>query len=169
MKKLVSLMLILCMVCMLNPAMADSGAAGVWYADYYGAVMILTLNDDGTSSMTVSGNQMGVGTWVENDGKIEITMTDMTGEASTQVATLSDGVLTLADGNMSVNFSQEPIESWMPAAVRMLIRFSFFALRSWKGCSHNAVTVSNTATMTIKIVAYKKIYRLLLMSFFIGR
>ena len=117
MKKLIFLMLILCMACMLISAMADSDAAGVWYADYYGAVMILSLNDDGTSSMTVSGNQTGVGTWIENDGKIEITMTDMTGEASTQVATLADGVLTLADENMSVDFTQEPIEAWMPAAV----------------------------------------------------
>ena len=117
MKKLISLMLILCMACMLVPAMAEGDAAGIWYADYYGTVMILTLGEDGTSSMTVSGNQMGTGTWAENDGKIEITMTDMTGEASTQVTTLADGVLTLADDGMSVDFTQEPIGTWMPAAV----------------------------------------------------
>jgi hypothetical protein len=117
MKKLISLMLILCMACMLIPAMADGGAAGVWYGDYFGAVMVLTLGEDGTSSMEVSGNQLASGTWAEKDGNIEITMTDMSGEASTQVATLADGVLTLADESMSVDFTQEPIESWAPAEV----------------------------------------------------
>ena len=117
MKKLISLMLILCMACMLIPAMADGSAAGVWYGDYHGAVMVLTLNEDGTSSMTVSGNQMAAGTWTENDGKIEITMAGAVGEPSTQAATLADGVLTLADETMSVDFTQEPIEAWMPAEV----------------------------------------------------
>ena len=62
MKKLISLILILCMACILVPATAEDGAAGEWYADYHGTVMILALNADGTSSMTVSGNQMGEGT-----------------------------------------------------------------------------------------------------------
>ena len=88
MKKLISLMLILCMACMLIPAMADGSAAGVWYGDYHGAVMVLTLNEDGTSSMTVSGNQMAAGTWTENDGKIEITMAGAVGEPSTQAEAL---------------------------------------------------------------------------------
>ena len=117
MKKLISLMLILCMTCMLIPAMAD-GAAGVWYGDYFGTVMMLTLGEDGTSSLAVSGNEMAAGTWAEKDGKIEITMKDASGEESTQTATLADGVLTLADGSMSVEFTQTPIEAWTPGEVK---------------------------------------------------
>jgi hypothetical protein len=118
MKKLISLMLILCMACMLIPAMAADGAAGVWYANYYGAVMVLTLGEDGTASMTVSGNQMAAGTWAEKDGKIEITMKDVNDEESTQTAALADGVLTIADGSDSVSFTQEPIEDWTPGEVK---------------------------------------------------
>ena len=117
MKKLISLILILCMACMLVPAMAD-GAAGVWYGDYFGTVMMLTLGEDGNSSLAVSGNQMAEGTWTEKDGKIEITMKDASGEESTQTATLADGVLTLADGSMSVEFTQTPIEVWAPGEVK---------------------------------------------------
>ncbi len=118
MKKLISLLLILCMACMLIPAMAEESPAGVWYADYSGAVMILTLGEDGSASMEVSGTQMGSGTWAIVDGKIEITMTDMTGEPSTQVATLADGVLTMGDDTMTVDFTREPIEVWAPAEVK---------------------------------------------------
>ncbi len=117
MKKLISLVLILCMACMLVPAMADDGAAGLWYAEYSGAVMVLSLGEDGTSYMEVAGNRMAEGTWAEKDGKIEITMTDPSGEASTQVATLTDGVLTMGDENMTFNFTKEPIEVWTPAEV----------------------------------------------------
>ena len=119
MKKLISLMLILCMACMLIPAMAEEESpAGVWYGDYSGAVMILTLGEDGSASMEVSGNVMGTGTWAVVDGKIEITMNDMSGEPSTVVATLADGVLTMADDTMSVDFTREPIEAWAPAEVK---------------------------------------------------
>ena len=118
MKKLISLLLILCMACMLIPAMAEESPAGVWYADYSGAVMILTLGEDGSASMEVSGTQMGSGTWAIVDGKIEITMTDMSGEPSTQVATLADGVLTMGDDTMTVDFTREPIEVWAPAEVK---------------------------------------------------
>ena len=117
MKKLVSLMLILCMACMLIPATADESAAGVWYADYFGAVMIMTLGEDGSASMEISGNQMGSGNWTVQDGQIAITMAGPDGEESTQMATLADGVLTLADGSMSVDFTQEAIEVWTPAEV----------------------------------------------------
>ena len=117
MKKLISLVLILCMACMLVPAMADDGAAGLWYAESSGAVMVLSLGEDGTSYMEVAGNRMAEGTWAEKDGKIEITMTDPSGEASTQVATLADGVLTMGDENMTFNFTKEPIEVWTPAEV----------------------------------------------------
>ena len=117
MKKLISLMLILCMACMLVPAMADSGFVGVWYGEYSGTVMVIGLNEDGTCYVEVGGNRMSEGTWVENDGKAEITMGDPTGGASTQVATLADGVMTLEDANMSVSFTQEPIEQWQPAEV----------------------------------------------------
>lgn len=116
MKKLISLILALCVALTMASALAD-GAAGVWYGDYHGAVMTLTLAEDGTCSMEVSGFQMGAGTWAEKDGAVEITMTDMTGGASTLIATLADGVLTLADEDMSVDFTQEAPEIWAPADV----------------------------------------------------
>ena len=81
MKKLISLILTVCMACMLIPAMAESAsAAGVWYlqemtnngvtmaAGDTGIVWTLTLGEDGTavSAMTMMGEtQEQSGTWTQ--------------------------------------------------------------------------------------------------------
>ena len=62
MKKLISLLLILCMACMLIPAVAEDSAAGTWYMaemtqgemtfapSQLGMTWSLTLAEDGTAS-----------------------------------------------------------------------------------------------------------------------
>ena len=53
MKKLFSLILALCMACMMIPAVAEEGVAGEWYASLGGMTMVLNLAEDGTAEMTM--------------------------------------------------------------------------------------------------------------------
>ena len=46
MKKLFSLILAVCMACMMIPAVAEEGVAGEWYASLGGMTMVLNLGDD---------------------------------------------------------------------------------------------------------------------------
>lgn len=129
MKKLISLILAVCMACMLIPAMAESAsAAGVWYlqemtnngvtmaAGDTGIVWTLTLGEDGTavSAMTMMGEtQEQSGTWTQEGDKVTITIED-----SPVDGTLADGKLTLAMGDQAAVFGPDaPEASTKPAAV----------------------------------------------------
>ena len=129
MKKLISLILTVCMACMLIPAMAESAsAAGVWYlqemtnngvtmaAGDTGIVWTLTLGEDGTavSAMTMMGEtQEQSGTWTQDGDKVTVTIED-----SPVDGTLADGKLTLAMGDQAAVFGPDaPEASTKPAAV----------------------------------------------------
>lgn len=127
MKKMISLILILCMACLLVPAMAD-GAAGTWYltemtangvtvnpADM-GMVWTLVLNEDGSAlnTMEMMGEtQNADGTWVLNGDTVTITIDDQP-----QEAVLADGKLTMTVSDQVAVFTQEaPVASARPVAV----------------------------------------------------
>ncbi len=127
MKKLFSLILALCLVCMLIPAMAEESAAGTWYitrmntngaevnpADM-GMAWTMVLNEDGTftSVMEMMGqSQETAGTWTQEDGKV-----DITAEGSTQSMIFADGTLTMDMGEQgNAVFSQEAPQATAKAA-----------------------------------------------------
>ncbi len=111
MKKLISLVLILCMTCMLIPAVAEESITGVWYGRFMGLEMILTLNEDGTASMNMP--DMGMeqsGSWALDGENLAVTMVN-DGEESTEHGTFVDGKLTLMNGEMPIEFGREPVEA----------------------------------------------------------
>ena len=112
MKKIFSLVLALCLACMLIPAMAEEEVTGEWYGDFMGVTCSLVLNEDGTFGLDVAGNATS-GTWVVEDGALAFTGDDFTGTAA-----VADGVLTLTDGavGMSITFGREkPEAAYTPA------------------------------------------------------
>ena len=85
MKKLISLILILCMACMLIPAVADEAVTGEWYLksmkmgeqEYDAAAMgvniVMTLSEDGSLSMTMPDSpEPATGTWTLDGDQITI-------------------------------------------------------------------------------------------------
>jgi len=127
MKKLISLILVLCMACMLIPAMAESAAAtGIWYAKTMkmgdmemdmasiGMAITVELNEDGTATMTASGQEPTPGTWtLEGD---QITLID---ETNTMTGTVTADTLTLElDGQTMILTREEPAAAIEPAAVK---------------------------------------------------
>lgn len=59
MKKIVSLLLALCLVCLSVAVLAEAGdLVGVWYGTLYGMPIQLVLNEDGSYVMTAAGNDM---------------------------------------------------------------------------------------------------------------
>lgn len=109
MKKLISLVLTLCMACMLVPAMADDSAAGTWYLSemvtngatvspsMIGMSWSVVLSDDGTANsvMEMAGEkEEQAGTWTQEDSTVTITID---GQAAS--FELADGTLTLDQGD----------------------------------------------------------------------
>ena len=108
MKKLISLLLILCMACMLVPAVAEDSAAGTWYMaemtqgemtfapSQLGMTWSLTLAEDGTASsvMEMMGEkEESTGTWTQDGDSVTITIDDQPA-----VFAFADGKLTLDQG-----------------------------------------------------------------------
>ncbi len=59
MKKIVSLLLVLCLACLSVAVLAEEGDLfGVWYGSLYGMPAQLTLNEDGSYVMSFAGNDM---------------------------------------------------------------------------------------------------------------
>ena len=114
MKKLISLVLILCMACMLISAMADDDITGEWYGSFYGAPMKMTLNADGTASMAMGDTEMGTAVWTFSDGKFSMTE-DESGVVSE--GTLVDGVLTIDGDDQLIEFTREPVQGITVAEV----------------------------------------------------
>ena len=110
MKKLFSLILALCMACMMIPAVAEEGVAGEWYASLGGMTMVLNLAEDGTAEMTMPGSEnAAAGSWVLDGEKITITIEDSPAEG-----TYADGTITLGDEDMTMVFTRE-----MPKAIEI--------------------------------------------------
>lgn len=106
MKKLISLVLVLCMACMLIPAMAEDSLAGEWYYSASGVTMTLTLAEDGSASFLMPGAETAsTGSWTLDGEKITVTIDD-----SPVDGTYADGQITLGDENMSMVFTREKPE-----------------------------------------------------------
>ena len=114
MKKLISLVLILCMACMLVPATAED-VTGDWYlktmkqgeteydAGSIGYNISMTLNADGTGTMlTPTSEEPLSGSWTLEDGKITITF-----DNSPIEGTVADGAISLAEGEQTMIFTRE--------------------------------------------------------------
>ncbi len=114
MKKLISLVLILCMACMLVPAMADEDLTGDWYASFAGAVMTMTVNADGTLTMLIPGQaEASPGTWTLEGDQITITVQD-----SPATGTVTADGIALSEGGMDLLFTREPIGAITVADVK---------------------------------------------------
>ena len=106
MKKLISLILVLCMACMLIPAVAEESVTGEWYASMAGVTMILTLAEDGSAEFSMpAAETTSSGTWVLDGEKITITI-----DGSPAEGTVTDGTITLAEGEASMVFTREKPE-----------------------------------------------------------
>ena len=119
MKKLISLILILCMACMLVPAMAENDLLGDWYlvelgsngasvnpADL-GMSMIYTFKDGGVLEMAAEmmGEQNSqTGTWTLDGSTITMTF-----EETSQTATYADGKIMIeSDGQTGILSKEAP-------------------------------------------------------------
>ena len=127
MKKLISLILIVCMACMMIPAVAE-GESGTWYLvemvtngvtinpAEMGMNWSLTLNEDGTADnrMEMMGEvQEKSGTWTQEGDTVTVTIDD-----SPVAFQLADGKLTADMDGQTAVFSQEaPEASAKPAVV----------------------------------------------------
>ena len=118
MKKLFSLILALCMVCMLVPAVAEEDVTGEWYlktmkqgeteydAGAIGYNITMTLNADGTGTMlSPTSEEPTPGSWTLEGDKITVTFED-----SPIGGTVADGIITLSEGEMVMTFSREANE-----------------------------------------------------------
>jgi len=113
MKKLFSLVLALCMVCMMIPAVAEEGITGEWYTAISGVAMVLTLAEDGSAELTIpSVQEVNAGFWILDGDKITLTLEDSPAEG-----TYADGKITLREGNMTMVFTREKVEGTKVAEV----------------------------------------------------
>ena len=128
MKKLISLLLALCMACMLIPAVAEDSPVGVWYAVKVimkgvevnpadmGMDWTMTFNEDGSfvNSMGIMGqSQDTTGTWTYEGGTLSVTS-----DGSTAALPFADGAITIDMGEEgSAVFTQEAPAAAPKAAV----------------------------------------------------
>lgn len=106
MKKLISLILILCMACLLVPATAEDDVTGDWYYAGMGDAVRFVFNADGTAKMITSimGEQSeNAGTWSLDGSAMTITF----GEKS-QTATYADGVITMEADGITATLVRDP-------------------------------------------------------------
>lgn len=97
-------------VLMTNVFAAAEEVAGEWYADMYGMVMTLTLNEDGTYAMDIMG-EIEEGTW-DLEGE---TLTMDKGTEVEMTLAYDGETLYAADEEMEMTFGREPIEVFVPA------------------------------------------------------
>ena len=117
MKKLISLFLILCMACLLVPAMAEDDVTGDWYYAGSGDAVHFVFNADGTAKLITDmmGQQLEEeGTWSLDGSTMTITFS---GQA--QTATYADGAITLESEGVTSSLVRDPnaAPAGMPSAV----------------------------------------------------
>jgi hypothetical protein len=126
MKKLISLMLVLCMALAAVSAMAETATAvtGEWYlksikmgeqeldAASMGFTMTMNLKEDGSVEETSSMGP-GTGTWTLEGDKLTVTI-----DGSPATGTVADGVLTLTANEQEMIFTREVPEAKTMAEVK---------------------------------------------------
>jgi|LSQX01.2.fsa_nt_gb hypothetical protein len=118
MKKTLTLLLSVALVLSMLSAGAAAGAAdisGEWYGDLFGMAMTLTLDEDGSYSMEMAGEEPDTGTW-NLDGESLI----MDGDTENETVFAYDGESLFSDmgDGMEFLFTREPVAVFEPAAVR---------------------------------------------------
>ena len=121
MKKLISLVLILCMACMLVPAMADDSLLGTWYlkeavsgettipAASLGMSMTFEFKEGGSVDLIsayADESETQTGTWTQEGSVVTVTI-----DGQTAPLTLADGVLTLDQEGGQMIFTREAPEA----------------------------------------------------------
>ena len=127
MKKLLSVILALCMVCLMGAALAENAATGVvgmWYlktvqngtmsvdASTVGMVITLEVKEDASFTMDAMGTVTN-GTWELKDNTLALTA-----EGTTIEATYADETLTLAQGENQMIFTKEEQKALTLAPVK---------------------------------------------------
>ena len=141
MKKLISLVLILCMACMLVPAMAEDDITGDWYLTQMdmngtkidiagtGMVMNFSFSADGTVKeyLEIMGEKQEMeGTWTLDGNTVTLTA-----NGQSQTLTYADGVLTIeSDGQTGILTREAPVAPEKPGVVAADSEEAFFG--TWK-------------------------------------
>ncbi|MBO7662467.1 MAG: hypothetical protein J6U01_03770 [Clostridia bacterium] len=127
MKKLLSVVLALCMVCLMGAALAENAAAGVvgmWYlksvqngtmnveASTLGMVITLEVREDASFTMDAMGTKT-TGTWVLNGNTLALTA-----EGATIEAVYADETLTMAQEENQMIFTKEEQKALTLAPVK---------------------------------------------------
>ena len=125
MKKLISLILVMLLICMAIPTMAEEDITGDWYlktmksgdqeydAASIGYVIAMTLNADGSAVMTMPGQEPVTGTWTLEGNKITVTADDAPVEG-----TVSEGAIILEQDGMEMVFTREEVSAITLAEVK---------------------------------------------------
>ena len=125
MKKLISLILVVLLLCMALPAFAEEEVTGDWYlktmkmddqeydAASIGYAITMTLNADGTVAMTMPGQEAAAGTWVLEGDKITVTVNDSPAEG-----VVAEGTITLSEDGMEMIFTRDVVEAIALAEVK---------------------------------------------------
>ena len=125
MKKLISLILVMLLICMAIPTMAEEDITGDWYlktmksgdqeydAASIGYVIVMTLNADGSAVMTMPGQEPVTGTWTLEGNKITVTADDTPVEG-----TVSEGASILEQDGMEMVFSRDEVSAITLAEVK---------------------------------------------------
>lgn len=124
MKKLVSLILVLCLACMLIPAMAESAAVtGEWYVKTIkmgeqemdvaslGMSITMTLNEDGTAIMVTSGQEPATANWTLDGDQLTIASED---QVTNMTGTVAEDTITLEQNGQFMVLTREA-----PAAIEV--------------------------------------------------
>ena len=108
MKKLIAVCAAAMMLTVPVCAAEAADYTGVWYTDFNGAVLKMTINDDGTYVMEFGGDPQE-GTWEQTEEGI---MLD--GEAA---GVITEEGLEVSDENMAYVFGRDEIEAFVPAEI----------------------------------------------------
>lgn len=111
MKKILTVVL-LCVMTMFACSACAEGVIGEWYADMYGMVAKMTVNEDGTYALDMAGSVQN-GTWV-----LEETNLIMDKGTDNEGVFVYDAAAQKLDMAGQLVFTRTVIEQWVPAAVR---------------------------------------------------
>ena len=108
MKKLLAACSVAMMMLSVPACAEEADITGDWYGDYMGAVMKMTINDDGTYSVDFGGD-ISDGTWELTDEGL--VMDDQT------FTITEDGLVAELGEGFSITFGREELEGFVPAEI----------------------------------------------------